>query len=136
MDGAEDGDQAADAGGSANNGNIHMAGDEGKKDLEDSPADSGEEIDSEKTTAPEDLFDATAKKVNPQAVEEDVPRHGCGMEKLEGEQLPDFSVKESFAGKGEMGIDINIAVEKQGALNEKAGDQNNYQPGGKIGRVV
>jgi len=113
-----------------------MAGDKGEKDLEDSAADSGEEIDSEKTTAAEDFFDAATEKVDTEAVEEDVPWHRGGMQKLEGEQLPDFSVEESFAGKGEVSVDINIAVEKESALDEKAGDQNKDQPGGKVGRVV
>ena len=136
MDGAEDGDEAADAGGSAHDGGVDMARDEGEKDLQDSAADSGEEINSEESTAAEDFLDATAKKVNAQAVKEDVPRHGGGMEKLKGEQLPDFSVEQSIAGKGQMSVDINVAVKKESALNEKAADQNKDQPGGKIGRVV
>jgi hypothetical protein len=58
------------------------------------------------------------------------------MQKLEREQLPDLAMKQSRARKGQVSVDINFGVKEQHALKKKGRDQNKYQPGGNVGRVV
>src|SRR5688572_25820097 len=113
-----------------------MTRDKRQEDLQDSAGDARQEINSQKAAGAQDFFDTTSEKIEAETVEEDVKRHRRGMQKLKREQLPYFSLQQSLSRKRQMSTDIDVAINKQNALEDEGCDQNNDQPGGSPGRVV
>jgi len=58
------------------------------------------------------------------------------VKELKGEQLPDFSMKQSGSGESQMFVDVDFAVEEERALDDERDDQNDDQAGANRRRII
>src|SRR5258706_8152967 len=104
---------------SSDDRDVGVARDQREEDLQNSANRSREQIQPEKPSAAERLFHAAAEKIKSEAIEQDMPWPGSRMKELKSEQLPDFSMKQPVPGEREVFVDLDSAIEEQGALNDE-----------------
>ena len=81
--------------------------------MDGAPEKSAQKIESKEACSAEHILDRPAKKIESEAIEEQMKRHGRFMKKLESKKLPDTPLLDSIETQTEK-VNDGESLEKQG----------------------